>query len=164
MSFVAFGLILHRANINEQEREDLAWSVFKKGVNNHVYVMLDNNIYFTDLGEMLSLHGIIKKPNIKYLRYLLTSSPMENTSEELVGPIYDDDGLVQRVATNFRKVSNWINSVINHENVEKVYLYVVEGFDISFEEIKTDRDGIYEGLLSQIGFYGDIPSLVMEIK
>jgi hypothetical protein len=161
MSFLVFGEIVHGSGIGNKGLEGLAWDIFQRGVDNHLYVMMDANIYGETVWEMLAKQGGSKKPRITFL---ITNSPMENTSEELMSPSYFGDDRAGIVSANLRKISNWVGAVLAFDHVDNLILFVTENYDISFKAIKADRHDLYSVLMTHVGLGLDVPSFVVDIE
>jgi hypothetical protein len=161
MSYYIFGMIVRRADLNEIEEESLEWKIVERGIDHHIYVRLRANIYITEIMDMLWKSDLTYGPHIDFL---ITASPLDNTSDGFVRPHEVGDDHVNMIQTKLRSISNWIESIIDHIDAKKIYVYVTDTFDVSYEKVQANTGDIYEVLKSQIDVSGEISPFVMEVE
>ncbi len=119
--------------------------------------MLSYNIKQDNVAEMLLKFGIT---NTTATPFLITASPMEDTSDTLISP-YNNAPAV--IFDNFRRIEGWISRVLRQPGVEAILLFLTEGYDTEFEEIQIRSGELASVVISKIKEYEDIPSLKLSV-
>ena len=160
MSIYAFGMVVHRPDISTADEEALEWEVIENGVSCHVYVKLRANIYIKEIMDMLWKSELADGPHIDFL---ITASPLDNTSDCLVRPLCNGKDNIEMVSTNLKKISDWMTLLIANKDIVKIYLYISEAFDAGYKIVVADRNNIFKVLKSQLDGSGEVSPFVMEV-
>jgi CRISPR/Cas system-associated protein Cas5 (RAMP superfamily) len=143
------------------ELDDIAWQIFRLGDKHSVYFIFDPNIKQKSVCEMIDEQ--IREKSY-HLRYLLTTSPVQDTTDNFVIPIENPDEYGKAILENMSSLASLIKSIVEIEEVKNMVVFIVEGEDIEFKKIKTDSKGIHEAIIREIDEDGDMPSVMFEVE
>jgi hypothetical protein len=160
MSRFIFGAILLNEKALKRTEEDIAWEIIRLGMEKHIYVLMENNILEDDVLTMINEH---EKSQQKKIKFLLSSSPFENTSDSLISPSSWFEGRMEEMLSQFLIISTWISSLFNIKEIEHINVYFTEVYDISFATFDIKAKDFTEILQSEIKEHSEIPSMVFKI-
>lgn len=103
------------------------------------------------------------KKSAKIIKFLLTSSPFENTSDSLISPSAWFEGRMEEMLNQFLIISPWISSLFIITGIEYINVYFTEVYDMSFATFNIKAKDFMEILLSEIKKHSEIPSMVFKI-
>ncbi len=146
MSYLAFGLIVNAGPLDGEERDALAWKVVRSAQEVGLYVMLANNISQRIATDMLE--PALKPVRDRALPFLVTQSPVHDTSDALISPYYAPEQGVDGVLERARPIGGWMKSILALEKVPYVELWMTEGYDPAFETVNV-KVHEFENVLSQ---------------
>jgi len=147
MSRFIFGAILLDEKALKRTEEDIAWEIIRLGMEKHIYVLMENNILQDDVLIMIDEH---EKSQRKKIKFLLTSSPFENTSDSLLSPSAWFEGRIEEMLSQFLIISTWISSLFNITGIEYINVYFTEVYDIRFATFDIKAKDFMEILQSKI--------------
>ena len=157
MSYFVFGQIRYSGGLTESECESSSWHAIKVGHDLSLYVTLACNIVQEVVHEMLLKHGDDSRTTTPFV---VTGSPLDNTSDNLVSPFQLTPEGVQ---SNLQKIEQWICEVFRGGTVKRVMLFLTEGYDDQFERLEISPSEVRSLLSSKIEAVGDVPSLVVDV-
>lgn len=134
MSYLCFGEFGLSGPLDGQVLQQLSWRLLKHGADQDICLLLGCNIPQPDVFEVLG----VEKSAIptSALPFLATASPLEDTSDSLLGP----DTLVvvglgtdmQEIERSLRRLQALFGAVLRESAVQTVTFYITEGFDTEF--------------------------------
>jgi hypothetical protein len=157
MSYFVFGQIRYSDDFAEGALVKSAWHVVKCGYDVGLYMSLGYNIIQRDVREMVPETcgvGGVRIP------FLLLSTPLENTSENLVSPF---DLSPEDILRNLHLVERWVSGVRNDVGVQGITLILTEGYDDQFEKVSVQTEDMPSLIASKIDEAGEVPSLIVEV-
>ena len=160
MSYFVFGSIAFGENRDDEKLDDKAWRIVRRGIKNNIFVLVTPNIPQKIVHEMIDEQEADVKSDI---RFLITASPMCDTTHSLISPPYLGEEGLKIVYKNLALISKWVNEMFKYDGVARMSLYLTEGYDDSFKKSKIKAKDLYAALHNEVDEYGDIPSLALEI-
>jgi hypothetical protein len=138
MSYFLCGLIHFIRQALENEREELAFVLSKAALEQSLYLQLECNIVQTEVFEILNRKN--RELSDTDFAFLLTDSPLSNTSDEIVNPNVDPLDKPSVMKQRLRRVEILLSSMNVLDSISDVSLYISLGYDSSYadEEIPID--------------------------
>jgi len=158
MSYFSFGSIKCSADSNF---DIIAWHVLKNGMMHKINLLFQHNIHQRDVVEMLDEQ--IGKSDVD-LFFMLTSSPIHDTSEELISPPYFGEQNLESVKRNLIRIAELINDIMHNNAVLSVVLCFTLGYDIAFQTRDIRVDQLVDVMRNDIIKEYDIPSIKFNIS
>ncbi len=165
MSYVLFGKIeLNIEDDNKSLLETFAWKISKSAMENQLYVIFSPLIPQKIVRDMIA-----EQCDSRYraLDFLITSSPIANTSDAFFSSEVDINNGVQRIDENLQLINKWITTFMPSDEVNSVQLPITEGYDCNFQRVTTNMQEMLEVFKKQIFgehiYSGFIPSLCFRI-
>jgi hypothetical protein len=154
MSYLCFG----RIDFASRCSPEISWSLVKKGLDEGLFVALWPNIVQTPVLEMLEASGW-RRGNT--CAFLLTGSPVEDTSDSLISPF---ELATERILANFGRIERWLQRVEEACRPRAIALFMTEGFDDHFREISASTDNIASTLGGLLREQDELPSVQLRIE
>jgi hypothetical protein len=161
MSHWAFGFIRGAGALNESQRDDLAWSIVRAGQGVGLHIILSCNICQRVLPEMLEAAG---EPSAGAIPFLMTSSPVRDTSDLLISPYNFPGRGIDGVVENLRTMSKWLEAVLGLGAITTVEVWMTEGFDVKFEEWHVCCDEFVRTVAARLAEEGNVPSMRVWVR
>jgi len=121
-----------RRPLPENEREELAFGLSKAALAQRLHLQLGCNIVQKEVFEILKRsEGGLSDLDIAFL---LTDSPLSNTSDEIVNPKVEPLDKPRVIRQRLRRVAGFLSSVKDFISVSSVSLYISLGSDNSYAE------------------------------
>lgn len=139
MSHFVVGVMNFRELPDEEGEKLLASRVVECALAECLYVLIDPNIGQSIVFEILGCDP--KETSTAGFRYLLTDSPISNTSDDLVSPwSVDVTGWGERspFRENLERMGRFFLAVSELGQFRDIVIYCSEGFDTSYEEIRAN--------------------------
>jgi len=157
MSYVIFGTFNLRATGDEGATKEAAFQLVERALAQRLHIQLGSNI--AHAGPLLEMLGFSSTPlPPDRLLFLLTDSPISDTSDELISPYcagIEDEPSLQ---VNLFRIQRFLRSVRDVKDITSIDLYFTEGFDVRFERKALRVDEFYEATLQAFGPAPEIPS------
>ena len=157
MSYFLFGAVEHSSQEDNLDL-DMAWQLVKTGIRNNLFLFIGPSIYQENVNEM-----ILKQAGFKGISFLITGSPLENTSDSLISPYQHPGTWHDSLSDCVSRLSNWASEVLRLNGVVGITLGMTEGYDTNFEELSLTLEDFQAELIKRFKEYGDVPSLKVRI-
>ncbi len=161
MSYFAFGIIKYKKDYCKETLDNFAWEIFRRGIDNSLFLFLSPNIPQKIINEMLDKQYYENNSN---LRFLVTASPISDTTDALISPPYFGESDLSSVYKNIFLIDKWIKEILKYDDVVKVELFLTEGYDENFKKVRTSISEMDSDIEKEINEYGDIPSIIVEVE
>ena len=159
MSCYAFGTIKLIGDISGGILPSIAWKIMKAGIECSLFIIFSPNLVQDEIEDMLNKQS---RHNDPYLRFMVTDSPISNTSHELICcPDYVQEEYANEVSRNLSLIADWIKVTLGHKEVLEVDLYITEGYDTSFKEVRAIPDDLYRKIMNEVDVNGMIPESIV---
>lgn len=159
MSYFLFGAIEFVA-VGEVNQDEAAWRACEVGVEVRLSALLGPNVRQGSVRDVLIAQALTGG---EHLPFLLTASPFRDTSEELLLPNgwpNDSDGLLRLMG----RVERWIGALLEVNGVERVVLFICEGYDDEFVELDSCVSEFADRVLAQIDDPAWLPSVRVSVR
>ncbi len=158
MSYFLFGAISTASSL--QDEDNLAWRVAVAAMSARLFILLGPNLHQRPVLDVLESRGVVRKG---YMPLLLTSSPLCDTSEELLADYQAAEDTPQSARSTFGRVTEWVRDVLRIPEVSGICLLTSDGFDTSFDEVEVPVDQLTDTVMARIEQEGDVPALCVHL-
>ena len=132
MSYFLCGRIHLTRALSDGDRAELAFSLSNAGLTHRLCLQLDCNIVQSEVVEILQRNdGGLSDLDFAFL---LTDSPLSNTSDEIVNPNVEPLDKPRAMRERLRRVAGFLSSAKDLVLVSGVSLYISVGYDNSYAE------------------------------
>jgi hypothetical protein len=135
MSYFLAGRFQFTHPLTRAERDRAAFLISEGALRNHVAVQLGCNIVqsivFKILGKELAADN--------ELIFLLTDSPISDTSDELIDYLGESrEDMIEVVRAHGKRLTEFLTSLRSVESLSRVSLVVSEGYDTAYRSEEAD--------------------------
>lgn len=157
MSYFVFGTFKLAKPMDERVLKDIAFAIVECGLSHRLCLQLGHNIVQAGLlFEMFDFkQGSIPADS---LPFLMTDSPISDTSDGLISPYHVGLGDEPSLLVNLTRMKRFLVGLAQVHNVAGIDVYFTEGYDHSFEEISVSPDRFDEVALKVFEPAPEIPS------
>lgn len=162
MSYFIFGSIKYQNGLSENEISDLSWKIIKESLKNRLFILLGFNVKVEIVKSMLKEQD----PEIdKSLRFLITESPIEDTSDSLLSPFDPKTSFLDLLNQKFLLLETFLKDILEIQNILSIRVYITEGHDNNFIKKEVEIKNFAALLLIETkdSIY-DIPSISILLK
>lgn len=138
MSYFVFGIMNFTKQLEEEGENNLAFQVAERASATRLHVQLGYNIWHTEVWEVLGVEP--RAVRGVGLPFLLTDSPILDTSEELVSPWYVDVagwGEWSPFRGSLERIGKFFLSLSKVSEIKDLVVYFGQGVDTSYEDIQV---------------------------
>ena len=155
MSYFLFGAV----RIDPECVSDLCQlsrAVARAALARDLFVLAGPNITQRDITRVLHDRGL-NTPGC--MPFVLTSSPVHDTSEDLLSPLESGTSDIDYLHPRLMRVAAWITLVLAIPGVSGLELLTSEGYDTSYAELRVPPGRFAEELVHRVRAEYDVPSL-----
>jgi len=148
MSHFLCGELQFRQPLSDTEQVDLAFTLAELAIKNRLGLQLGFNITQPVIFDILGKKEDRRSTN-KECVFLLTDSPISNTSDALVHPNLLDSTEVKNIlSANMRRVERFLSSAAQTGLLAGMSLYVSRGYDTSYAKEEISLGSLAERCVS----------------
>ena len=166
MSYFAFGEIVLRAGISDTWLVDLSFELEVHSLRERIFIQLGPGIKQKLVFDILNEQRWPSKE--KTLPFLFTSSPLADTSHELIAL---PDMVPQNHAEwtdvlekNLGKIAKVLSVALSLKEVELITLIFSEGYDTTYDFAEAHIDAMPKTVIRKCGADYEVPSLKLVLK
>lgn len=164
MSHFVCGKVIFAESTGRDERKDASLNIFRQAFEKGFFLMLAPNISQSIVYEILGSTPRNFPPGEPgELPFLLTDSPLSDTSEELLvaSPTsWSLDAECLAFEVGVRRIQDMMSTIINTEGVKAIHLYFSDGgLDDHYKEIAIKVSDLAKNILPNSRTADDLPSL-----
>ncbi len=104
-----------------------------------------------------------RRINGSRLPFLLSTSPIRDTSDEMINPLQDLDNGLETVASYLRRVQSWVESILSIDHIHTVEMRMTEGYDSAPALMEVDLKSLALELTRHIS-WSYVDSIYLSIK
>lgn len=132
MSTIVCGFLRFADATDDESQALFSWRLLAVGTSQRVFVSLGCCIPQLGVFDLLSLRTRALQP--RQLAFLLTASPVHDTSEELIWPMEATEGFHERVHGSIDRISSVVAWALADEVCADVTLVLTESGNVPHEE------------------------------
>lgn len=159
MSVLVCGEISLSAPQSSEWLDQYARELMRIAQRQNFYLMLDCNISQPCVFEMLSHFAAAN--NGRHLPFLITGSPLSNTSEEVVN-MFSLGGMDS--ASQTRKCLDLLETFLKEAwipDVRSMVIIIADGSAVSFQEVTASLSNFVDVTLSHFADFRNVPNLLI---
>lgn len=158
MSYFLFGTV--RLAEAAGELDELGWQMVGAGSEVRLFVLVGPNVVQPPVRDILGEHNLLGDQDVPFM---VTSSPLRDTSDELISPYQVAGGDLRLVRDSLVRVGKWLERVSSHRGVRGIQLFTSEGYDTSFAESESSPADLADQIMERLEGEGGVPSLWIHV-
>lgn len=159
MSYFLFGVV-RLVGPAEGEFDEFGWQMVGAGSEVRLFVLVGPNVMQPPVRDILREQDLLGPHDIPFM---VTTSPLRETSHELISPNHVAGGDLRGVRDSLGRVGKWIDRVAKLRGVRGIQLFTSEGYDTSFDECESTPADLANVILERLEGEGDVPSLRIHV-
>lgn len=159
MSYFLFGVV-RLAGLTEGELDEFGWRMVGAGSELRLFVLVGPNVTQPPVRDILREFDQLGGDHVPFM---LTTSPLRDTSHELISPNQVAGGDLRVVRDSLGRVGTWLERVSGLAGVRGIQLFTSEGYDTSFAESESSPAGLAEQVMERLEGKWDLPSLRIHV-
>jgi hypothetical protein len=159
MSYFLFGVVRFVDKADE-ELDEFSWQIVGAGSDLRVFVLVGPNVMQPPVRDILRERDLL---GADCLAFMVTGSPLRDTSHELISPCREDGGDLIDIRESLGRVGTWLERLSRFQGVLGIQLFTSEGYDTNFAECESSPAGIVDEIMRRLEGEGDVPSLRIHV-
>ena len=165
MSHFICGEFVFKSHLPVKRQEELSFKLTEAALSNHFALQLGCNIVQDIVFEILKMERATS--DAKELPFLVTTSPLADSSDGLISPYtlgLPPDLYYAKLEENLQRLKQFLVGINEMGVLSTLTVVFSEGFDDSYEEINTSLDSFIEQCINAFKKEEGVPSLRVRIQ
>lgn len=147
MSYFIFGELIFPEKLEICLFEDLSWKIQRCANSKGLFVLFEKNICQSVVFQMLDEQT---KPSGNRLRFMLSNSPLCDTSDSLISQYYYGATWERELKLRLSCVQEFLICLISEMKVSTVNIFISEGYSPDFEGIDFEASKFLEVISKRV--------------